>query len=306
MTAAKMSDRLPPLVALRAFEAVARIGSVRGAAAELHVTPGAISQQIRALEHELGVPLVRRKGNAMEMSAAAMAGAEDLTAAFKLLASGVTRIRHAIARRSHLRLSVDPAFAANWLIARIPRYRERRDSVEIMIDATNRVVDLHSEDVDLAIRFSKGGARDVVEYRLFDDEVFPVCSPRLTRGRIAIKLPSDLRRATLLHLDWTSRFGAWPDWAAWLQAAAVHGVDASSGPHFSDHSLLLQAAIDGQGVALGTPALVRDHLRTGRLAAPFDNRIRTDFGYFAVCAKERVDDLAINGFIEWLRTEAGV
>jgi LysR family glycine cleavage system transcriptional activator len=291
-------------VALRAFEAVARLGSVRGAAAELHVTPGAISQQIRALERDLGVPLVQRKGNSMELSAAAMAGSEDLTAAFKLLGSAVARIRHATARGAHLRISVDPAFAANWLIARLPRYRARRDSVEIMLDATNRVVDLQNEDVDLAIRFSKGGGRDLAEYRLFDDEVFPVCSPRLMRGRNAIKALSGLRRATLLHLDWTSRFGAWPDWAAWLQAAGLPGVDASVGPHFSDHSLLLQAAIDGQGVGLGTPALVRDHLKTRKLVPPFDNRIRTDFAYFVVCLVERVEDPAIKGFMEWLVAEA--
>jgi LysR family glycine cleavage system transcriptional activator len=300
-----MGYRLPALVALRAFEAVARLGSVRGAAAELHVTPGAISQQIRVLEHDIGVPLVRRKGNSMELSAAGMAVTDDLTAAFKLLASAVARMRYATARRSHLRISVDPAFAASWLISRLPRYRERKDSVEIMIDATNRVVDLQNEDVDLAIRFSKGGARDLAEYRLFDDEVFPVCSPRLMRGRSAIRSLSDLRKATLLHLDWTSRSGAWPDWTAWLQAAGVHGVDASNGPHFSDHSLLLQAAMDGQGLALGTPALVRDHLKSGKLVAPFDNRIRTDFAYFAVCVRERAGDLAINGFIEWLQTEAG-
>jgi LysR family glycine cleavage system transcriptional activator len=287
---------------LKAAEAVVRLRSVRKAAEELHVSPGAVTQQIRGLERDLGIALIWRKGNGIGIHQALDLAAPDLSAAFRLLANAASKMK-AFSGPSLLRVSVDPAFAAGWLIVRLPRFRALHAEIEIMLVATNRIVDLERGEADVAIRFCTGVTRPLSCHRLFADEVYPVCSPHLAR-RLKLRDPAALKRATLLHLDWSSRFGIWPDWSAWHGAAGVAGIDADRGPRFTDHALMLQAAIDGQGVALGTPALVNDHISANRLVAPFSRRVSTEFGYFVVFEEERSDEPALSSFSKWLVHEA--
>ncbi|MFZ5789983.1 MAG: transcriptional regulator GcvA [Pseudomonadota bacterium] len=294
--------RLPALPSLRAFEAVARLGSVRAAAQELHVTPGAVSQQVKALEAELGLRLLARRGRHIALTEAGRAGREELIAAFRLLREATQRIAAAGGRR-RLRLSVDPSFAATWLIARLERIR-RDTGCEVAIEATKERADFDRADADAAIRFGAEPFPGLVAHRLFADEVCPVCSPRLTRGPRGLRTPADLGRYTLLHLEWNPRAGRWPDWQTWLAAAGVEGIDAQAGPRFTDHALALQAAVEGQGVALGSTALVADHIAAKRLVAPFSVCLDTPFAYYLVYPRASATRAEIRALADWLTAEA--
>lgn len=302
-----MARPIAALPALRAFEAVSRLGSVRAAAAELFVTPGAVSQQVKALEAELGVTLIRRTGSGVALTQIGQAASADLTAAFRLLAQATAKMRKG-KRGLAIRLRLDdPAIAANWLIARLQHYRALPNSVDIVLETATAWSDWERDDddsYDMAIRFSLGEFPGLISHRLFSDEVFPVCSPSLLK-QTPLNEPSDLARCTLLHLDWSSAHNLpWPDWPAWLRAAGVIGLDASRGPRFNDFTLCLQSAVAGQGVALGTKPVVADHLAAGTLVAPFEKSIVTPFAYYLVYAPSIRDRPEAQGFIDWILDEA--
>ncbi|WP_374379819.1 transcriptional regulator GcvA [Dongia sp.] len=298
-----MADRLPMLPSLRAFESVARLGSVRAAAAELHVTPAAVSQQVKALEAELGLQLVRRRGNQLELTEAARAGSETLTAGFRLLAQSVRAMREHQAR-PQIRLSVDPTLAASWLIGRLPRYRALAGHVDLLLDANRRYADFARDGVDAAIRFGIGRFPGLDAHFLLAEELFPVCSPQLLDGPHALRSPADLRHHTLLHNDWSTRVGRWPDWQDWLDAAGVTGIEPKSGLHFNDSLVVLEAAIGGQGVFLGNTTAVQDLIAAGKLVEPFDLRLKSDLGYYFVCTEQAAHRRDIIALRDWLLTEA--
>ncbi|HVJ43717.1 MAG TPA: LysR substrate-binding domain-containing protein [Dongiaceae bacterium] len=301
-----MARPIAALPALRAFEAVARLGSVRAAAEELHVTPGAVSQQVKALEAELGVTLIRRTGTGTALTQVGAVAVGDLTQAFRLLAQATAKMRKG-KRGLAIRLRIDdPAIAVNWLIARLQHYRALPDSVDIVLETATawRSWDEDDDSYDMAIRFSLGEFPGQISHRLFSDEVFPVCSPELLR-ETPLHEPADLAHCTLLHLDWSSAHNLpWPDWPAWLRAAGVSGIDASRGPRFNDFTLCLQSAVAGQGVALGTKPVVADHLAAGTLVAPFAKRIVTPFAYYLVYAPTIRERPEAQGFIDWILEEA--
>jgi LysR family glycine cleavage system transcriptional activator len=301
-----MARPIAALPALRAFEAVARLGSVRVAAAELHVTPGAVSQQVKALEAELGVTLMRRTGTGVALTQIGEVAVSDLTNAFRLLAQATAKMRKG-KRGLAMRLRIDdPAIAANWLIARLQHYRALPDSVDIVLETAMAWRDWEDDEdnYDMAIRFALGDFPGLTSHRLFSDEVFPVCSPLLLKRTPLIE-PGDLAQCTLLHLDPSSTLNLpWPDWPAWLRAAGVSGVDASRGPRFNDFTLCLQSAVAGQGVALGTKAVVSDHLAAGTLVSPFAKSIMTPFGYYLVYAPTIRERPEAQGFIDWILDEA--
>lgn len=303
-----MTDRMPMLPALRAFEAVARLGSVRAAAAELRVTPAAVSQQVKAMEADLGLQLVRRRGNNLELTEAALAGSDTLSAGFRLLAEAVRQFRDHRAS-PQIRLSVDPTLAASWLITRLPRYRALPGSVDLLLDANRRYADFTRDQVDAAIRFGVGNFPGLKAHFLLAEELFPVCSPKLLRCSHPLKRPSDLRHHTLLHNDWSSRQGNWPNWQDWLDAATaqgcdVSGVDAKSGLHFNDGLVVIEAAVSGQGVYLGNTTAVQDLIAAKKLVAPFATRVRSDLGYYMVYPEHlaRRQDIAV--LRDWLLAEA--
>ncbi len=298
-----MNRPLPPLNALRTFEAAGRHLSFTKAAAELHVTPAAISQQLKTLEDYLGVQLFRRLNKALLLTDAGQACLPGLQEGFDKLAEAVKALRARDARRA-LTVSVAPSFGAKWLVPRLDRFRDAHPGVDVRIDASHRLVDFVREDVDIAIRYGSGDYPGLRVDRLLTDEVFPVCSPRLRAGPHPLRVPADLRWHTLLHADWGTGDAGHPDWRMWLLTAGVGDIDPTRGPQFSLSSMALQAAIEGHGVALGSSVLVADDLAAGRLIKPFDLSFPVSFAYYVVCPETSVDQPRIAAFREWVMAEA--
>ncbi len=305
---AGLAERLPMLPALRAFEAVARLGSVRAAAAEHHVTPAAVSQQVKALEADLGRPLIRRRGNALELTDVGVR--RQRHPAGRLQAG---RIRAADARSmKRIRrscLSVDPTLAASWLIGRLPRYRALPGHVDLLLDANRRYADFNRDQVDAAICFGVGRFPGLDAHFLLEEELFPVCSPDLLRGTHPLKTPADLRHHTLLHNDWSSRVGSWPNWQDWSPPppridSGAKAVDPKSGLHFNDGLVVLEAALGGQGVFLGNTTAVQDLVAAKKLVAPFALRLKSDLGYYFVCPEHAARRREIIVLRDWLKAEA--
>ncbi len=298
-----MAERLSSLNALRAFEAAARHRSFKKAAGELHVTTAAVSQQVKLLELDLGTKLLRRVDGEWQLTEAGRAGAADLTQGFESIAAGLRKIR-GLGRRRRLTVSVVPSFAATWLVARLDRFRQAHPDIDLLLDATMELADLGRGDADIAVRYGAGAFPDLDCERLFADDIFPVASPRLLKGPHPLREPRDLRHHTLLHLEWSWQRAGWPDWAMWLRSAGVREVDAERGPRFTQHSMALQAAVEGQGVALGTTSHAADHVAAGRLVSPFDLCMPTHFAYFVVTPPDRTKEPAIAAFRDWLIAEA--
>ena len=196
-----MARPLPPLNALRAFESAGRHLSFTKAAAELNVTPAAVSHQVKALEELLGVPLFRRLTRALRLTDAGRAALPTLSQGFDTLAQGVEQVR-AHSESGVLTVSVSPSFGAMWLVPRLERFRIRHPDIEIRIDGTDRLVDPGRGDADVALRYGPGGYKGVRVDRLFGQVNTPVCSPALLRGEHPLRRPDDLRHHTLLHIDW--------------------------------------------------------------------------------------------------------
>lgn len=294
-----MADRLPSLGALRAFEAAARHLSLTRAAEELHVTPAAISHQVKALEDDLGMRLFERDGRRLALTPEARAGLAELRRGFDLVAEGVRRIRDS---RSvpMLRISAEPSFAGMWLVPRLGRFRERHPELDVLIDASDRLADFERDRVDVALRWGGGRYAGLVSERLFEETVFPICHPRLLEGPHALTTPADLAHHTLIHLDWEQEKGRWPHWRDWLDAAGAPEVDASRGLRFTAHGDCVRAAAEGSGVTLTTDAAVIDDLRLGRLVRPFALGLETDVQLYLVMRPDRADEPHIAAFRAWL------
>ncbi len=298
-----MARRLPPLNALRAFEAAARHLSFTKAADELHVTPAAISHQIKALEEHLGLPLFRRLNRGLLLTDAGRACLPGLSDAFDLMAAAIEGLR-AQDCSGPLTVSVPPAFAAKWLVPRLERFQERCPEIDVRVSATMRRVDFAREDVDVAIRYGAGRWPGVRAELLLPTEVFPVCAPTLPDGPRPLRTPQDLRHHVLLHDDSVASIPGYPDWAMWLRAAGVtEGFDPSRGPRFNHANLALEAAAGGRGVALTISALAAADLAAGRLIRPFELSVPTGFAYHVVCPPAVAERPKVRAFREWLRAE---
>jgi LysR family transcriptional regulator, glycine cleavage system transcriptional activator len=297
-----MHRRLPPLNSLRAFEVVSRHDSFRSAAKELHVTAAAVSQQVKVLEDHLGRKLLRRRSGGYSLTPEALAGIKYLRDGFEQLSSAVATMSSGGQRI--LTVSAVPSLAAEWLVPRLHRFRELHPGLDILLHASEELVDLEHSRVDLGIRYGSGNYPGLTSDRLFVDEIFPVYSRRLLKGRASLMKASDLRGWPLIHTDWTPERGQWPGWAEWIRAAGVTGVDVTKGLRFSDGALVIQAAVRGQGIALGSKALVLEHLSAGRLVRPFKLSLVTEFAYYVVCAKARADEPDLVAFRRWLLSES--
>ncbi len=298
-----MPRRLPPLNSLRAFEVVARHETFRAAAEELHVTAAAVIQQVRALEDHLGRKLLRRHSRGYSLTPDGAAGLEHLRNGFDQLSSAV----EAMTSGGHrvLTVSAVPSLSAEWLVPRLYRFREQYPDIDVLLHPSEELVDLEHSRVDLGIRYGSGSYPGLVSERLFYDEIFPVYSPRMLKGRRPLTKPTDLRSHPLIHTEWTPETGHWPGWSDWLRAAGVTtGVNVGKGLRFSDGALVIQAAVSGQGVALGSKALALEHLVAGRLIRPFELSLVTDFGYYVVCAKSRAEEPDLVAFRRWVLSEA--
>lgn len=292
-----MARRLPALNALKAFEAAARYESFTQAAGELSVTQGAVSHQVKALEAELGLRLFHRERQRLVITEAGRSYLEVVRDAFDRLASGTERLLQR-QKAGVLTVTTSPNFATKWLVHRLGRFAEAQPDIDLRISAALHHIDFAREDIDLAIRHGDGQWPGLDVTRLCIEELFPVCGPALLRGRHALRSPADLKRHPLLHLD--SR----ADWGRWLDAAGVSDIDVSRGPVFNQASMAIDAAIDGQGVALARTALAAWDLLSGRLVRPFGITLKVPYAYWIVCPKANADLPKIASFRKWLLGEA--
>jgi len=292
-----MARKLPPLNALRAFEAAARHLSFTRAAAELNVTQAAISHQVKALEARLGVILFRRLNRALRLTDSGQAYLQAVRDAFDAIAAATERL-YADEAGGRLTVTTIHSFAAAWLLPRLLRFHVLHPEIDVLLDAADEIVDFAAGGVDLAIRYGTGNWPGLRVEQWMTEEIFPVCSPDLVTGPAPLRETADLRHQTLLHDDMRV------NWAIWLKAAGVAGVDSNSGPGFTDSRLVLQAAIGGHGVALARSLLVADDLAAGRLVRPFDKALPAGFAYYIVTAKADWDRPKVRAFREWLVAEA--
>lgn len=298
-----MNGHLPPLSALRAFEAAARLKSFSKAAAELNVTPAAISHQIHALEVDLGVSLFRRLNRQVEPTASARVLLPGLTEAFAGIQASVRRLR-AHNDTGTLTVTASPSFAAKWLVPRLHRFQVQQPEIDVRISANDNVVDLLQGDFDIAIRYGTGRYPGLPTELLLCNEVFPACSPRLLEAGPALRAPADLRHHALIHDQAVDRDPLVPTWAMWLRAAGVDGIAASSGLSFSAGHLALDAAIAGHGVVLAYSTLAAGDLAAGRLVRLFSLALPDLFAYYIVTAPGALERPKVRAFRSWLRQEA--
>jgi LysR family glycine cleavage system transcriptional activator len=292
-----MPRSLPSLNALKAFEAAARHESFTKAADELCVTQGAVSHQVKALETELGVRLFRRAHKRLAITDAGRIYLDVVRDSFDRLAAGTERL---LQRQSSgaLTVTTSPNFASKWLVHRLGRFAEAYPTIDLRVSASLHHIDFASEEFDLAIRHGDGRWPGLNVTRLCQEELTPVCSPGLLRGRRALRSPADLGRLTLLHLDTRT------DWAKWLDAAGASEADWERGPVFNQASMVIDAAVDGQGVALARTALAATDLIAGRLVRPFAFARQVPYAYWIVCPHANADLPKIEKFRGWLLVEA--
>jgi LysR family transcriptional regulator, glycine cleavage system transcriptional activator len=294
---AVMVRRLPPLNALRAFEAAARHESFTRAAEELCVTQGAVGQQVKALEAELGIKLFNRERQRLVITAAGREYLAVMRDAFDRMAAGTERL---LQRQSTgiLTVSTSPDFAAKWLVPRLTRFAEANPDIDLRISATTPHIDFAREDIDIAVRHGDGEWEGLHVVRLCEENLFPVCSPRLMKSRQRVRESSDVLKFPLLHLD--SR----KDWARWLAAAGVTNSKPLSGPVLNRASMLIDAAIDGQGITLARTALASWDLLNGRLVRPLAVALPLSKLYWIVCPTANSKLPKVATFRDWLLAEA--
>jgi LysR family transcriptional regulator, glycine cleavage system transcriptional activator len=292
-----MPRRLPPLNALKAFEAAARHESFTRAAEELCVTQGAVSHQVKALELELGLKLFSRERQRLVITEAGRSYLEVVRDALDRIAAGTEKL---LQRQSGgvLTVSTSPNFAAKWLVHRLGRFTQVHPGIDLRISASLQHIDFVRDDIDLAIRHGDGRAAGLHVTKLCTEELFVVCSPKLLTGKTALRKPADLARHTLLHINDRT------DWKRWLDAADAGNVDVSRGPILNQASMAIDAAIDGQGVALARSALAAWDLISGRLVRPFKTALPVPYAYWIVCPRSTASLPKILTFRNWLIAEA--
>ncbi len=298
-------SRLPPLNALRAFEAAARRGSFTGAAEELGVTSAAVGQQVRGLEARLDMILFRRGPEGLALTAEAAQALPHIRAGFDRIAEGVASLTPP-PDRTRLAISVAPTFAMKWLVPRLHRFYERHAETELSFDTSMRYADVAGGEVDLGIRFGPGRYPGLNSERLLHEVVLPLCAPKLCHGKRGLRRPLDLERATLLHVAGETGDTSWPDWRRWGERYRLGGDHCQQGPRFTQSGMALQAAVEGQGVALCGITYALDEILAGKLLAPFgtDCAVGTRYAYDMVHAPARAENRPLMAFRRWAKGEA--
>lgn len=286
--------RLPFLNGVRAFEAAARAGSFAGAAAELHVSPAAVSRMVRLLEERLGLALFERAPNRLVPTPAGRAYQAGLTPILDSLADLTDRVT-AMGRRRVLTVGVGPTFAIRWLIPRLADFRKRAPEVDVRITTGGQATPF-DPDWSCGITLGDGRWPDLAAEPLFAADLLPVCAPALARDLAA---PADLQPASLLRVAHAPE-----DWPRWLAAAGL-GATAAAGPEFEYYGHALQAAVDGVGVAMGIRPYVDDDLAAGRLVAPFDLTVSKGKGWYLVYRRSRIGEPGFDAFRGWMLAVAG-
>ncbi|WP_144391691.1 transcriptional regulator GcvA [Pleionea sediminis] len=288
-----MARRLPPLNSLRAFEAAARHLSFTRAADELFVTQAAVSHQIKGLEEFLGVQLFIRKNRKLLLTDQGQEYWPKIRDIFEKLAAATEQLK-AQGAAGALNISVVPTFAIVWLVPRLSRFNSLYPDIEVRLKATDREVDFFQDDIDIAIYYEKGDYPGMYTETLLNEFLTPMCSPALLTGEKPLSEPDDLRHHMLLH------DGTTDEWRKWLKLAGVKGIDLRKGPVFSHSSMVMQAAIHGQGIALGHNVLAQPEIEAGRLVCPYDIVLPSDFKYDLVCPEEWAERPKIKAFCDWI------
>lgn len=300
----KALRRLPSLDFLRGFEAAGRRLSFTLAAEELFITQSALSRQVKALEDGLGIALFERGHRSLGLTPAGAAFHVEVTRALERLAMAAEQARGA-ARAPGLVVSTSVSFASLWMIPRLARFRAGLPDIEVYVSADDRVVDLARGDVDIAVRYLPEALAPDGSVRLFGERMLPVVSPALlAAARAPLARPADLAHHVLLHYDDPEGRMPWLDWRAWLASNGAGGTKGAGSLRFSRYEQLIQAAVAGQGIALGRIPMLSEHLRDGRLVAPFAPRYESARGYYAIRAPATTERADVSAFLDWLAREA--
>ncbi|WP_272932504.1 transcriptional regulator GcvA [Sulfidibacter corallicola] len=285
------------MLAVRVFEVAARHLNFTAASKELFVTPGAVSRQIKLLEDHFEVRLFNRMARGLELTEEGRFYYRVAHEALKRLEEGSAQLKRR-GREGPLKVTMIPSFAVHWLVPRLEGFYRTHPDTEVLLDASFRTVDLHREDMDMGIRLGKGTWPGLHAELLMTFDWVPVCAPHIMEGDHPLREPNDLAHHILLHAVTRD------NWSGWLKMAGAASVSLDRGPLFNDFNVMIQAARDGLGVALGRSALVRTDLEAGRLVQPFDIAFPSQTAYYVVCAEERSSHPKIAAFRDWLLHEA--
>jgi len=293
----------PPLNALRAFEAAARHLSMSTAAAELNVTPAAVSHQIKGLEDYLGIKLFHRLQRGLALTDAGETYLPGLQEGFEKIRAATDAVFESEVG-GPLSVSTTPSFAAKWLVHRLEAFTKDHPEIQVGLYASTPSTDYSAEDGDVGIRYGSGHYPGCRVDKLFEEEVFPVCAPKFLEGDHPLKTPADLMHHTLLHAVQHEIDKSYPSWATWLRSYGVEVSGDVPGPHVSPHWMLVEAAAAGQGIALAKATVVEKDLISGRLVRPFDEALHVDHAYWLITPEETAEKPKILTFRTWLVEEA--
>ena len=310
-----MKTRMPPLHALRAFEAAARHLSFKQAASELHVTPGAVSQQIKLVEEQLGVTLFIRRTRTVELTDEARTMLPLLRQALAQLAAAIEATAHA-SPSGRLAVCAPPSFAARWLVPRLPSFTGAYPEVDLHLSTSLQTIDKRNMgeqaeasqptvDADILVRFGGGDYPGWITERLLTPSYVPVCAPSRLAGEHPLKEPADLKWHPLIHDDTLPDLEDRPTWLQWLALAGVPDLPTRRGPHFDDPGLVVASAMAGHGVALAARPLVSAEVAAGRLCMPFALAIPSRFAYFVCQPAAIAARPAAAAFRRWIVDLAG-
>jgi LysR family glycine cleavage system transcriptional activator len=294
------------LNALRSFEASARHGSFSGAAKELHVTPAAVGQLVRSLEEWLGAPLFHRSGRGTARLVAtdvAQRALVDIRSGLNGLTLGLERLKEGSAS-GVLNVAVSPAFAAKWLMPRIDRFQAAWPDTDVRLDTNLKLVDYVAQNIHIGVRYGLGNWPGLTAEKLMAEEFYPVCSPALLGKRGKLRKPGDLGHENLIH-DVSVDHKDFPSWAAWLKQAGVSDFDTKRGMCINSSAAVLQAAINGRGIALARSVMTRDDLAAGRVVRLFPRvKFTSSWAYYVVYRPECSALPSLVAFRDWLVSEA--
>ena len=288
-----MANRLPPLNALRAFDASARQLSFTRAAEELFVTQAAISHQIKALEEYLGLKLFMRKNRSLLLTEEGQSYYLDIKDIFNSLNDATEKLL-ARGTKGSITVSLQPSFAIQWLVPRLQAFNIRHPDIDVRIKAVDQRDNSLTEDVDVAIYHGRGQWLNLHVDKLHTEYLIPVCSPLLLNGKKPLNTVNDLTQHSLLH-DASRR-----DWKRWFKQVGVKGVNVNHGPIFSHSAMVLQAAIHGQGIALANSVLAKPDIDSGRLICPFNDVLVSKNSFYTVCRENQMEIGKIASFRQWM------
>lgn len=304
-----MRDWLPSLNALRAFEVVSRHLSYLRAADELGVTRGAVKQMVSKLEESLGSKLLERKGHDLVLTPVGNAAQNDLRLGMKHLTNAVRTVR----RREHssrVIVTVEASLAATWLVPKLPGFWVEHPEIDVLIDSSQKIIDLSSSDYDIAIRYGVPHKDGLFVERLFEDKVCPACSPSIAHGSPALERLEQLDEVPLIHwdmshLNWARETRRWFTWEGWQERMGISDLDVSRGRRFSDYALAVNAAVSGQGVMLAGLPTLQDLVDEGLLTIPFPDKIlQTNIGFDLVATRSALERAEVIAFSDWLLSTA--